>query len=406
MTLRPATADRRRRGFTLVELLVVIAIIALLSSMALVVYGRVGENARIAGTKTLIKQLDSNLQERMEALRRYDFGPLAQSFFRYSGTQQQYEPVAWLKKATYKSEFPQRFQDLYGFDNAHGDSTPSQQRDNSPLWAIVKKRHPPINPPTPNTSDDLAQINPATNQPYVSSAELLYLALTEASSYGLPPLDLDQINGRYVVDEDQDGLPEFVDGWGKPLRFYNFPTALLRPSGNSYDEFPSGGATATGQPISRYDYQNARILNRALPPLPVDTGGVVRDIAWDDYDHPLNIDSHDYLGVINVDRDPTDNDKTNEDRFERNWHSRNTYFAPLIVSSGPDEALGMYEPHQTTFDAGDDHADNNTTVQVNNQLYRLGMIKLDPTATTSSANPRPAHQSVFDNLTNYQRGGF
>ena len=181
MTTVPASLVRRRPGFTLIELLVVIAIIALLASMALVTYGRVGENARIAGTKTLIKQLDSTLQERLESFRRYDFAPLAQSFFRYSGTQQQYAPVAVFKRLTYRAEFPQRFEDLYGFDGHSGDgdvapgynalaTNARQKLDNSPLWTIVMSRVP-----AGTLSNDLAD---QTNSLHISNAELLYLFLT------------------------------------------------------------------------------------------------------------------------------------------------------------------------------------------------------------------------------------
>ena len=373
--LTPSPPRPRRRAFTLVELLVVIAILAFLSSMVLVVYGRVGENARIASTKTLIKQLDSTLQDRMGSFRRYNFAPLAQSFFRYSGTQQAYEPVAWFKKLTYRTEFPQRFEDLYGYDGDSGDghhidgSTPmpsaAAKKDNSPLWGIIRKRVDPM-----FTSVHMAD---STHPAYISNGELLYLFLTEASSYGLPALDLSQVPPRHIVDNDDDSFPEFVDGWGNPLGFYNAPTGLLRPGGNVYDK-----DSGMGQPITVANYNNARILIRTLPELPLDTSvnpAVPRNVAYDDFDHPLNVDPHDYLGIITIDADMT---TVNENEYEQRWHAMDTFYVPLIVSAGPDQLYGLFRPNER--DAP------------NFDRTRLCVINNLP--------------DVYDNLTNYQRGGF
>ncbi|MFV0443130.1 MAG: type II secretion system protein [Planctomycetaceae bacterium] len=363
-----------RRAFTLIELLVVIAILALLASMALVAYGRVGETARVAGTKTLIKQLDSTLQERMESFRRYDFRPLAQSFSGYSGTNASYGFVAIFKTVAYRQEFPQRFQDLYGMDNDPGDrmsSPPKAKLDNSPLWTIVMSRVPPG-----TLSDNIATPG---NQYHLSNAELLYLFLTEASSYGLPPLDISLISPQYIVDEDDDSFPEFRDGWNQPVRFYNAPTALLRPNGNLYDETP-GSMTLTGQNILPDDYANARTLIRSLPSFIPDTPmGSPTQVSWNNYLSPLNTDPLDYLGILPAfwDGDPTDTSLTREGLFEANFHSFNTFYTPLIVSAGPDQLLGLYEPTATTGTNGID---------------RLGKVSVAP--------------DIYDNLTNNQRGGF
>jgi prepilin-type N-terminal cleavage/methylation domain-containing protein len=390
--------QRPQRGFTLIELLVVIAIVALLASMVLVAYGRVGENARIAGTKTLLKQLDSTLQERMESFRRYDFAPLAQSFFRYSGTAQQYQPVSVFKRLTYRAEFPQRFEDLYGFDGQSGDGhaipgvapRPANRKDtldNSPLWTLIKTRTGAnLNMlwSTGTLSADLAA-DGAGNDAYISNSELLYLFLTESSSYGLTPLDISQISPQYIVDDDDDSFPEFRDGWNQPLRFYNCPTALLRPDGNSYDK---DDPMMAGQPITVANYNLARNIIRSLPALPLDTSvspAVVRDLDYDEFDHPLNVDPFDYIGITTI--DPADTDTTNEDFFEARFYTMDTYFVPLLVSAGTDETLGMFEPGLVTPSG---------TVQTPEPNGRNRLGKIDP-ATVNA---------IYDNLTNYQRGGF
>ena len=37
---------------------------------------------------------------------------------------------------------------------------------------------------------------------------------------------------QVVADIDADGLIELLDGWGQPLRFYRWPTRLVRPAGS------------------------------------------------------------------------------------------------------------------------------------------------------------------------------
>jgi hypothetical protein len=302
----------------------------------------------------------------MEAFRRYDFRAYAQSKFQFSDTWRE----ALTRKFMYREAFPQRFEDLYGFDGDSGDGhhidptksvmpDAAKQRDNAGLWGTIKVK---------------LMMSSSAMAAEVSSAELLYLSLTEANTYGLPPLDLDGINPQYIADTDGDGLLEFVDGWGQPLRFYSAPTALLRPDGNVYDE-TTGSPDTAGADITVANHQRARILIRSLPPLPLDSSGDPRNLAWDEYNHPLNIDPHDPFGDLLVD----DNDTITFENFvEATCQSQSTYFAPLIVSPGPDQSLGLFEPTATTG---------------TNRVNRLGGID---TANLGA---------IYDNLTNMQRGG-
>lgn len=358
-----------RKAFTLIELLVVISIMALLTAMFVVVMARTTENARVAGTRTLIRLLDSALQDRIEGFRSANLRTVAtRTFPSLSGSPELAE--ALYRNIVFRSTFPQRFQDLYGYD---GQATPAT--DNAPLYSIV-----------------VSKLNQATAdlERNVSSSELLYLILTEGESYGVPSLNLDGIDARYVADTDGDGLMEFVDGWGNQIRFYNFPTGLLRPDGN----LPIG----TGQPITVANYTLARVLWRSLPPLPVDMSNNPTALPGDpdNYSHPLNADPFDPLGEIelafNTGGTTFPTPTLTAARFQQQFHPLNTFSTPLIVSAGPDEQLGLYEPNLYALSKGTNPSASSMP-QTSNVLDRLAVVN-----TTFV-------DDIYDNLTNQQRGG-
>jgi prepilin-type N-terminal cleavage/methylation domain-containing protein len=81
--------------------------------------------------------------------------------------------------------------------------------------------------PTTGSVDPVRQAkiaqNLANHQHNTARSEMLYALLVE----GLSPLgsflDRDEFTDREVQDTDDDGMPEFVDAWGKPLQFYRWP---------------------------------------------------------------------------------------------------------------------------------------------------------------------------------------
>lgn len=55
-------------------------------------------------------------------------------------------------------------------------------------------------------------------------AEMLYALLVEGQSQFGAFLNKDDFTSEQIKDTDNDGLPEFVDAWGKPIQFYRWPT--------------------------------------------------------------------------------------------------------------------------------------------------------------------------------------
>ena len=72
-----------------------------------------------------------------------------------------------------------------------------------------------------NASQILANLHAHTHN--TARSETLYAILVE----GVGPLgsvfNADDFSDREVQDTDHDGLPEFVDAWGQPIQFYRWP---------------------------------------------------------------------------------------------------------------------------------------------------------------------------------------
>jgi hypothetical protein len=166
-----------------------------------------------------------------------------------------------------------------------------------------------------------------TDDDQAESAELLYLILTSGDVFGLPPADLDGMDQGLIGDTDNDDNLELLDGWGKPLQFYNWPTRFFKAD-------TAAGYTAT-------DYANASILVSGLPAATAPTSQRAMMI-----------------------RDPGDNSKLLNGYFTANitltgrpreampisaawFHDRNSFYVTLIVSAGPDNSLGMELPNST-----------------------------------------------------------
>ncbi|MFO1092495.1 MAG: type II secretion system protein [Planctomycetaceae bacterium] len=211
-------------------MLVVLAIVVILFSLAFRVLSASMENARTEATRATIRHLDSALQDRLEDFERINFKPLATRFKAiYDG----YNPgadlpmevaVLMVKKDRFRGSFPQREEDMYGFDGTLGGGITG---DEAPL--LMSMWNPSSSAWKP---DSWAAKNSAVTGELAEAAEsseLLYVALKNGSIFGPPHPGLDRIPSRHIGDTDNDGNLEFLDDWGHPLRFYNWSTRLFRP---------------------------------------------------------------------------------------------------------------------------------------------------------------------------------
>ncbi len=339
-----------REAFTLVELLIVIAIIAVLVTMMGAVIGSSVRKAREAATTALIQKLDGLLDERVKG---FDRATKSLDFQRVVATREAALKASGIfgvspkvlasvaRKDFFRANFPQRFEDLPPFTSAL---------------------------PAALSSDPLITYNATNHKRETESSALLFYMLTRMQVFGVPPVGETDFGTSEFRDTDGDGLMEFVDGWGRPLRFYRWPTRLLKPNGikglddkygrtgvdddgnGTVDDLSDFGKVNTDD-VTIPKSQRAMVgyLIEGLPASPVIAG------QWD----TLSEDPDDPYGLISTEIKRLFYSGTNvtlgaSGFNEMNYPTIDTYHTPLIVSMGADGDLGLFEPYQAGTDSNGD----------------------------------------------------
>ena len=347
MTRQPIHYRNTRRGFTLIEVLVVVGLILLLMSLTLVGLRNAIGLARESATKATILKIHGLVQQRADAFNRAmertnlsrakDALKVKMGVANKADSAHERAYETFIKKDIFRSRFPQSFSE---FDLL---------------------TYPP-------TGVTITPAMAAKHQPVTESTALLYWLLTQSEVFGIAPVDDSVFSSSEVRDTDNDGLLEFVDGWGRPLRYYRWPTRLFRCgediNGNvsldSGEDQPSPltnqingvlDSSGSASPIIRTNNGSptyASLIWSGLPPQPTIAGEL--DPLLRDPDDPsgailrmaryLNPSSPETILALAETGNP-------------GFGTPDTYHAFLIVSAGPDGDLGLYEPHVRTFFATD-----------------------------------------------------
>ncbi len=406
-------ASRIRRGFTLLELLIVIAIIGILAGLTVTVLNGITDQALRASTKTTVQKINGLLQQRMESFDRAFknerreiaiqnvrdvLEPIIEAAKGAPHSLEDESAVSILaRKLEIRFQFPQRLEDRLNAPNlmdpaASGTGLTTTDLPTSLyeriVYPVARTQLFEETGSEPTEADVNARVNLlwANHTEETESAELLYFALLRSETFGASVSAADQFSGTEVADTDGDGLPEFVDAWGNPLRFYRWPTRLVDPDVPApFDPLLNNHNDSTDTRVITDDERRvAGTLLRGLPPAPGTVGGAQqREYLLVDPDDPVGllytfIENPQYINM-GVDLQ----DYINEDTF----HSIDTFHTPLIVSAGPDEILGLYEP--TTVSTGV----LGTLAQVDGTNFDSGTMV--PT--------QAVEDSLLDNVTNRHR---
>ncbi|MCA9014719.1 MAG: type II secretion system protein [Planctomycetaceae bacterium] len=308
-----------RAGFTIVELLMVVGILLFLIATSAFVVRNIGNKAREKATMATIVKVNGLVQDRVDAMRKALDSTKNQKYIE-SLINQKYTYLVNTFNGKYRS-IPRPVIEILVQKDLF--------RQNLPQYAIE-------NPDAADLIDGVRHGSPNVNADL--SAELLYYILTNSEIYGVPPVGEDAFSTSEVADTDGDGLKEFVDGWGRPLRFYRWPTRLFNPTGNP---------NITTMPPGKIDRTTASIFFSGLPAIP----SVSTEID------PLQIDPDDPLGRIEHENSIRTNDQLLSPLFDDGtapsysyplYGTMNTFWMPLIVSAGEDGVLGLYEPNDET----------------------------------------------------------
>ncbi len=223
-------------GFTLVELLVVITIIAILAGMVLGALYTSQESARRRRTEALIRKLHDQMAVIWESYqtRRLPIDPTDGSLswgpyptyidsnFEVPGSPSQAEHIAartlLARRELMRLELPDRYEDLnpalipdFIKDSSGSPLYPSIWRSYSRRIARV------LNKPNWDYADTAG-----LRQDY-APAECLYLIMTS----GLGSDGGAVFSERDSGDVDGDGMPEFVDAWGRPIEWIRWPAGFI-----------------------------------------------------------------------------------------------------------------------------------------------------------------------------------
>lgn len=403
--MSPGTA---RHGFTLVELLIVIAIIAVLMGLSLSVMSGLTSQAEQEATNATIRKIDGLIQQRMEAFDRAFKGArmeaavgvisanlASQQIF---GVRDEVKEIL-AKKRSMRFEFPQRFEERLIEEHGANLDSPVPQVTGMPdsifrtiasaaaLQRLTDSALP--NSPAIRDTDVLAEAAAAfaKHRPETESAELLYFALTASTSYGVPAVDTDYFTNREVADTDGDGLPEFIDAWGRPLRYYRWPTRLIDITAPNpfLPNLANTNDNTDSRAIGSAERQITALLVRGMtpPPIVMPNGSIPRDLLLIDPDDPVGRLYSELERLDGTNGKPLFATEYNE----ANYHTPETFHAPLIVSAGPDETLGLREPIETDLTSG-----------IFGNLAQL--------AGTTVQNPQPSSRTIdalTDNISNLNR---
>lgn len=339
----------------MVELLVVIGLIMFLMSISIVALGSALGIARQRATQATILKIHGLMQQRIDAfnraMERTNLQPNIDKMVRdlgitYRKSQEDKFYRVLVKKQIFQSRFPQNFNER-----------------------------------------SLTVPNPALHQTQTESAALLYWLMTNSEVFGIAPVDESEFSASEVKDTDGDGLMEFVDGWGRPLRYYRWPTQLFRPGNGTIP----AGVQGTSNPtlLTQVDRTYANLVWSGLPAPPVANG---------DLDQ-LSRDPDDPTGQLMryARNSSSSNVVTVMTTIQNRFHTPDTYHAFLIMSAGPDGVLGLGEPSDPVIAAPG--AGVGSLVCTSPSLDQLGQGRLAAVSTFASVVDHPLN----DNISNRKR---
>ncbi len=338
-------------GFTMLELLVVIGIIIFLMGILITVVSGALTSAREAATKTTIKKIDGLLAQRMqafntamEALNKSKVSPI---------TSPKPSPGKPVPRRVNPISLPLHLS-ISGWVFAPRKDTGSKSDVSLGFPQTLNEILATSGPNSLTAPNVPTTYIPANNNPITESSEALYWFLTSAKSFGQAAVDEDAFTSSEVADTDGDGLKEFIDGWGRPLRFYRWPTRLIRPANPANTQQTWNKTNGTygipvvgnnpSLPVYSYFGKTGYDAGYFFGSLPGSSDQIK------DPDDPLLV----LLGATWTYSDGTNKQQMTPAIFEAGvaqggygLHTPETWSLPLIVSAGKDDVLGLYEPYDT-----------------------------------------------------------
>jgi len=364
-----------RSGFTLAEMLVTIVIIGILASIVLGALGAARTTARVARTKALIARLDAIILAQYDSYRTRRVPISTRGLKPLEAAQLRLIELRDLMRL----EMPDRWNDVVAwndtaqrydprppidFDPVNQKAIPLNRRITTPALARRYYRRfqtswralVPANP----TQEQIDNAKKLLGR--YGSAECLYQVVT-----AVDPNARELFGETDVGDADGDGLPEFVDGWGNPIKWLRWA-----PGFNDSDVQPN-----------------------IMPPYRMEEGA-----AWEDADivargHEAAETDHDPFDTRRVDMSP---DATDPDEPPRGWR-----LVPLIYSAGPDGIYDISTGGKNYVFTGYPHVfrDTSSSPPALKGIY-VGLPVDSPNTSVTATGPANGSFDHYDNIHNHR----
>ncbi len=213
-----------RRGFTLIEMATVMVILALLSSAVLFAMYQVQQQSKVARTHSQVAKIHEFIMERYESYQRRPLGIRLPSGF---GAQRTAMTRLLATRDMMRMELPDRKTDIIDPPAAlvipisiQPLNTVTVRNTIPALWRAYRRRATTVMqepPPWPSWTTQH------------QGAECLYLILSVMRAGDTTALDF--FNEREIGDEDLDGMPEILDGFGRPIQFLRWAPGFVAHKG-------------------------------------------------------------------------------------------------------------------------------------------------------------------------------
>ena len=290
-----------RQAFTLVEMLIVCAIIIILAVLTLIVVNKVMTSAKETKTRATIQKLDVAMQQIFET---YDekFHSIKKKVNVKYPEPQFDEEERQKKIATHfirdlmRMEMPQSWAEVYNSKEPDKKLGPIKIEIDGTSYAVDE---------SPVLEYYWQAYNKVAAGKTPSRAALLFLIIQN-----LNPEALEAFHGSEIKYNEEDGLFEFVDAWGKPIYFLRWAPA-----------FPGSDLQPDVLALAKY-----------FPTTNGDTNRAWWNRAWWKNEDQKNELLSDAMARASADY---------PDPFDERANSTGWFLYPLIYSAGPDGKYGI-----------------------------------------------------------------